>query len=165
MKRHIKTGLILLGALMLGGCMTLGGNGIVRPDVQSGYVAVGQTNSSEMAAVQEQIEALLNDNSGAAERQLGWKQLLTAYRSRDGRFEIAVLTALAMDQLEAGQRYAFLDTAAQIRDHIDEDAMLMHETEMVLAVAQAMDTGAQRPYNPVRDKGRITRVVEDLLGM
>ena len=164
MKQYIKKGLTLLGGLMLSGCMTLGGNEMVRSDVPSGYVAVGQTNTSEMATVQQQIEALLNDSSGTAERQLVWKKLLATYRSRDGRFEIAVLTALAMDQLEAGQRYAFLETAGRIRDRIHDDAMLQPETEMVLAVAQAMDTGAQRPYNPVRDKGRITRVVEDLLG-
>lgn len=164
MKQYIKTGQIMIGVLILSGCMALGGDEIVRPDVASGYVAVGQSNTSEMAAVQKRIEALLNDNSGAAERQLGWKQLLNAYRSRDGRFEIAVLTALALVQLEVGQRYAFLETAGKIRDRIDDDVVLMPETEMVLAVAQTMDTGVQRPYNPGRDKGRITRVVEDLLG-
>jgi len=164
MKQYIKTGLTMIGGLMLSGCMTFGGDEIVRPDVPSGYVAVGQINTSEMAVVQQHIETLLNDSSGTAERQLRWKQLLATYRSRNGRFEIAVLTALAMDQLEAGKRYAFLETAGQIRDRIDDDAMVMPETEMVLAAAQAMDTGAQRSYNPVRDKGRVTRVVEGLLG-
>jgi hypothetical protein len=157
-----KTTLVLvLSSLLLAGC--LGNN--VRPDAKQGYVSVGRVNHSDMASVQAQIEDLLVGEGiqTATQRRVAWSRLLRSYESSDGRFELAVLTAMAMDQLAADQRHAFLRTAAQIRDRVDEDTGLAPETEAVLALADALGKPGDPPYNPHRDKGRVTHAVENLL--
>jgi hypothetical protein len=156
--------LLTLLAFLLNGC--IGGNANVRPDAKSGHVSVGKANHSEMAPVQQQIETLLQGEGiqTATQRRVEWSRLLRSYTSRNGQFELAILTAMALDQLAEDQRHAFLRTAGEIRDRIDQDTALAPETELVLALAQAMGETSDTPYNPNPDKGRITLAVERLLG-
>ncbi|MCG8054864.1 MAG: hypothetical protein JAY94_04190 [Candidatus Thiodiazotropha endolucinida] len=155
---------LTLLAFLLNGC--IGGNANVRSDAKSGHVSVGKANHSEMAQVQQQIETLLQGEGiqTATQRRVEWSRLLRSYTSRNGQFELAILTAMALDQLAEDQRHAFLRTAGEIRDRIDQDTALAPETELVLALAQAMGETSDTPYNPNPDKGRITLAVERLLG-
>ncbi|MCG8050170.1 MAG: hypothetical protein JAZ15_03125 [Candidatus Thiodiazotropha endolucinida] len=156
--------LVALLSFLLNGC--IGGNANVRPDAKSGHVSVGKVNHSDMASVQQQIETLLQGEGiqTATQRRVEWSRLLRSYTSQNDQFELAIMTAMALDQLAEDQRHAFLRTAGRIRDRIDQDTALAPETELVLALAQAMGEAGDTPYNPNPDKGRITLAVERLLG-
>ena len=154
---------VFISIFLLSGCIS--GNNQVRPDAKSGYISVGKVNNSDVAVAQNKIESLLYSHNitTTSQRQSEWQELLNSYTSRDNKFELAVLTALALEQLSNNQQHSFLITARKISDQIDQYSALPPETELVLIVAQYIDPSEETPYNPSIDKSRVTLAVETLL--
>ncbi len=136
-----------------------------RPDAKKGVVTVGQINSTELANVQREIEEILasSGHQTITQRQARWKRLLNSYQSKYGDFELAILTAMAMDQLAEDQRNSFFHTVAEVRKRINEDTPLSAETEMVLALADALKIKNKAENKTDYSKGRVSRAVESVL--
>jgi len=155
---------IIIGAVLISlyGCS---GAYPTRPDAKMGVISVGQPNATDLAYVQREIEDILSssDHQTIAQRQMRWQRLLNAYQSKYGEFELAVLTAMAMDQLAEDQRSRFFHTVAEMRKYINEDTPLSAETEMVLALTDALKSNNKAVDKTNYSKGRVSRAVESVL--
>ncbi len=167
-----KTAVVLASTLALSGCMSsFGGlygddSGPVQtaPTARSGVIEVGEFNTSTMAPLQIQIEDLLARRGQIMDVEAAreWEQVLQQYGSYDGRFEVAVLTVMARNELEGNHRQAFYQVADRLCAHVDRFSVRHPETEFVLAMADVLSDGTHS-CDKLDRSGRITQGLAELL--
>ncbi len=167
-----KIAVVLASTLALSGCMSsfggLYGDDSVpvqpTPVAKSGVIEVGEFNTSNMAPLQIQIEDLLARRGQIMDVEAAreWEQVLRQYGSYDGRFEVAVLTVMARNELEGNHRQAFFQATDRLCAHVDRFSVRYPETEFVLAMADVLSDGAHGCEKLDRS-GRITQALTELL--
>lgn len=88
-----------------------------------------------------------------------YEHLLEKYRSSDGRFETAVLTAIALHHLEEGRRHEFDLAVQRLQGYAQRQRVLQRETEYVLALSESLTGGDLVAGGDVRLKGAIVNLL------
>lgn len=158
----ITQSVAILGLMgFLGGCASTGS----MLSSQSGEIQVGVVNHGEMAPAQKEIEQVLDvwETPGGIESFASLEGLLSRYESGDGRFEGAVLTALALHHLDHGRRKDFLSTVGRLRAYVRPRMPLTRETTFILAIAAAMHGERMKAVPGRVIDPRMNRAISDLL--
>ena len=88
-----------------------------------------------------------------------YEHLLEKYHSWDGRFETAVLTAIALHHLEEGRRHEFELAVQRLHGYAQRQRVLQRETEYVLALSASLTGEALAAGGDVRLKGAIVNLL------
>lgn len=135
---------------VLAGCASY--SGLSDSSRLSGSVPL---NSSSALVKVDQAVRLWSMRDGNRDAIEIYEELLDKYQSRDGRFETAVLTAIALHQLEDGRRHEFLMSVERLQEYSDRQRVLPRETEYVLSVHAALTSQPQKMVGNIRMKSAI----------
>ena len=136
----------ILAQMLITGCTTLQGNlyGEAQP------IALSSIPESKASQAQHALSSILDQKSYTQESIYELQQLKKHYRSLDGKYEVALLSAIGMVQLELNERYGLQETAIELSALGDPQA-LPSQGQFVLSVAKVLK-GAEPPKGTIGNK-------------
>lgn len=137
----------LLSQVLATGCTTLHENSYG----ESEQIALSSIPETKASLAQRSLRTVLDQKPYTQESIYELLQLKKRYRSLDGKYEAALLTAIGMMQLELNERFGLQETAAELSVLAEDPQALSSQGQFVLSVAKVL-IGDKPPKGTIGSK-------------